>query len=103
MSKVSMGLLLAFLIGAGCRFFDVPIPGPPRLVGALLVVSMTTTSRSTSYSKATFASLVNVKHRRKSICGGPTGETVNAGIQQAKKVRVHKPHQQCEVTEEKFR
>jgi hypothetical protein len=26
----------AFLIGAGCRFFDVPIPGPQKLVGALL-------------------------------------------------------------------
>jgi XapX domain-containing protein len=40
--KVSMGLLLALLIGAGCRFFDVPIPGPPKLVGALLLVAMTT-------------------------------------------------------------
>ena len=42
MIKVSMGLLLALLIGAGCRFFEVPVPGPPKLVGALLLVAMTT-------------------------------------------------------------
>jgi XapX domain-containing protein len=36
-----MGLLLGFLIGAGCRFFNVPVPSPPTLVGALLVVAIT--------------------------------------------------------------
>lgn len=35
------GILLGFVIGAGCRWFDVPLPAPPRLVGALLVVAMT--------------------------------------------------------------
>jgi len=39
--KVSIGLLLGLPIGAGCRFFDVPTPSPPKLVGALLVVAMT--------------------------------------------------------------
>jgi XapX domain-containing protein len=29
------------LIGAGCRWFDVPVPAPPRLIGAILVVAMT--------------------------------------------------------------
>jgi XapX domain-containing protein len=29
------------LIGAGCRFFDIPSPAPPRLIGALLLVAMT--------------------------------------------------------------
>ena len=36
-----IGLLLAFAIGALCRWFDVPVPAPPRIVGALLVVAMT--------------------------------------------------------------
>lgn len=36
-----VGLVLAALIGAGCRRFDLPLPAPPRLVGALLVVAMT--------------------------------------------------------------
>jgi XapX domain-containing protein len=39
--KVSIGLLLGLPIDAGCRFFDVPTPSPPKLVGALLVVAMT--------------------------------------------------------------
>jgi XapX domain-containing protein len=36
-----LGLLVGLLIGAGCRFFDVPSPAPPRLIGALLLVAMT--------------------------------------------------------------
>jgi XapX domain-containing protein len=35
------GLALGFAIGLGCRWFDLPLPAPPRLVGALLVVAMT--------------------------------------------------------------
>ena len=36
-----LGLLLGLAIGAGCRWFDLPLPAPPKLVGALLVVFMT--------------------------------------------------------------
>lgn len=36
-----IGILLGFLIGVGCRWFDLPLPAPPRIVGALLVVAMT--------------------------------------------------------------
>lgn len=36
-----VGLILGFLIGVCCRWFDLPLPAPPRLVGALLVVAMT--------------------------------------------------------------
>ena len=41
MGKTLLGLVLGFLIGAGCRWFDVPVPSPPKLLGALLVVAMT--------------------------------------------------------------
>ena len=41
MVKMTVGLVLGFLIGAGCRWFDVPAPSPPTLLGACLVVSMT--------------------------------------------------------------
>ena len=39
--KAIVGLILGLLIGIGCRCFDVPVPSPPKLLGALLVVAMT--------------------------------------------------------------
>lgn len=36
-----MALGLGLTIGVGCRWFDLPLPAPPRLEGALLVVTMT--------------------------------------------------------------
>lgn len=36
-----LGIFLGFAIGYGCRWFDLPLPAPPKLVGALLVVAMT--------------------------------------------------------------
>ena len=41
MTKIMLGLVVGLLIGAGCRYFNVPVPSPPSLVGALLVVAMT--------------------------------------------------------------
>jgi XapX domain-containing protein len=37
----AIALLLALAIGAACRWFDIPAPAPPRIVGAMLVVAMT--------------------------------------------------------------
>ena len=79
MIKIIAGLLLGFLIGVGCRFFDVPVPSPPKLVGALLVVAMTL-----GYLAAdTFlARKVHVIGKRPDTtvkyCGGPTGESAVA-------------------------
>ena len=39
--KLLIGLALAFVIGLVCRFFDIPVPSPPVLPGALLVVATT--------------------------------------------------------------
>jgi XapX domain-containing protein len=41
MIKTIVGLILGLLIGIGCRCFDVPVPSPPKLLGALFVVAMT--------------------------------------------------------------
>ena len=43
------GIALGFLIGAGCRWFDLPVPSPPKIVGALLVVAMTVGFAATDY------------------------------------------------------
>ena len=41
MMPALIGILLGLVIGGLCRYFDVPLPAPPKLVGALLVVAMT--------------------------------------------------------------
>lgn len=68
MIKILLGLFVGLLIGAGCRWVDIPVPSPPKLVGALLVVAMTigymVTDRYIARNPAT------TQH----LCGGPTGE-----------------------------
>ena len=66
------GLLLGFAIGFGCRAFGVPVPAPPVLVGALLVVAMTS-----GYMLADRA-LVRREARHRRDCGGPTGHGVRS-------------------------
>ena len=39
--NAAIGLLLGFAIGAACRWFDIPLPAPPSIAGASLVVAMT--------------------------------------------------------------
>jgi XapX domain-containing protein len=39
--KAAIAFVIALLIGAGCRWFEIPVPSPPKLIGALLVVTMT--------------------------------------------------------------
>jgi XapX domain-containing protein len=41
MATAAIGLVLGVVIGAGCRFFDIPSPAPPRLIGAFLLLAMT--------------------------------------------------------------
>jgi XapX domain-containing protein len=36
-----IGLLVGVVVGAGCRFFDVPSSAPPRLIGAGMLLAMT--------------------------------------------------------------
>lgn len=39
-TKILMGLLLSFVVGAACRLAQIPVPSPPVLSGALLVFMM---------------------------------------------------------------
>ena len=39
--KSVIGLLLGFVLGAACRWLEIPVPSPPKLLGALLVVATT--------------------------------------------------------------
>ena len=41
MMSAIVGWVLGLLVGAGCRYFDIPSPAPPRLIGACLLFAMT--------------------------------------------------------------
>jgi XapX domain-containing protein len=80
MTKIAIGFILSFLIGAGCRYFDIPAASPPVIPGALIVLAMT----------LGYTSMDRVLIRKervatnKYLCGGPTGlpkAMVHSGLQ----------------------
>jgi XapX domain-containing protein len=72
MPRILIGFVLSFLIGALCRYFDIPAASPAVIPGALIVLAMT----------LGYSSMDRVVSRRqhpatmKSFCGGPTGLSV---------------------------
>jgi len=70
--KFLIGLIISFLVGAGCRYFDLPVGSPAVVPGALLVLAMTLGYSSTDklMSKQRVATM-------KALCGGPTAKTVS--------------------------
>jgi XapX domain-containing protein len=76
MIKIIAGMILGLLIGVGCRWFDIPLPGPPKLVGALLIVSITVGYMATD---KLIASRFSAKGPAltQDMCGGPTGEVIS--------------------------
>lgn len=77
MAKIIAGLILGLLIGAGCRWFDIPLPGPPKFVGALLVLSVTLGYMMTDKLIATRFSTKGPASTQE-MCGGPTGDVISS-------------------------
>lgn len=69
MIRIVIGLVLSFLIGAGCRYFDIPAASPPVLPGALIVLAMTLGYTSMDRALSRKNQVATTKH----LCGGPTG------------------------------
>lgn len=40
--KALIGIAVAVCIGVACRWFGIPLPGPPAILGAILAVAMAT-------------------------------------------------------------
>jgi XapX domain-containing protein len=68
MGRIVAGLILALSVGAVARLTGLPLPAPPVLVGALLVLAMTlgyeTVDRLAAHRAAT----------QKANCAGHDGE-----------------------------
>jgi XapX domain-containing protein len=75
MIKMIVGIFLGLLIGTACRWFDIPVPSPPKLTGALLVVAMTVGYMVTDKFIATRFSAKGPASTRE-MCGGPTGDVI---------------------------
>jgi XapX domain-containing protein len=76
MGKIMLGLVLGFLIGVACRCFDIPLPSPPKLIGALVVLSLTLGYVGMDYLLARQAKRTGRAERPATTglyCGGPTG------------------------------
>lgn len=72
MLKIIIGLALGVGIGVVCRLVALPLPAPPVLTGALLVVAMTLGYMAVdSFAK-------HRENKNRVHCGGPDGETAAA-------------------------
>jgi len=47
--KLVIGLVLAVCVGIGCRWFGIPLPGPPAIMGAAMAVAMASGYTATDY------------------------------------------------------
>lgn len=68
MKKSLFGIVLGFLIGVFCCVLNIPLPAPPLITGALLVLSMTV-------GYLIGGALSNKKsNTTEHLCAGPTGK-----------------------------
>ena len=76
MSKIITGLVLGFLIGVICRYFDIPLPSPTKLIGVLIVLSITLGYVGMDYLLTRTALATRSAAQPATTaqyCGGPTG------------------------------
>ncbi len=69
MIRIAIGFALSLIIGAGCRYFDIPAASPPVIPGALIVLAMTLGYSSMDRVLVRKNQTATTRH----LCGGPTG------------------------------
>jgi XapX domain-containing protein len=72
--KFTIGLIISFAVGVGCRYFDVPVGSPAAIPGALIVLAMTAGYSWTNQIMNARNKTATTSH----LCGGPTGRSVTA-------------------------
>jgi XapX domain-containing protein len=71
MNKLILGLGIGLGVGVVCRLATIPLPSPPTLIGALLVLAMTLGYLS---ADKLFRCRANTT---KNLCGGPSGKAAS--------------------------
>lgn len=69
--RLLAGLVLSLAVGGSCRYFDIPVPSPPLLPGALLVLAMTLGYSGVDRLLLRHSPPATTIH----LCGGPTGQS----------------------------
>ena len=69
--RLLVGLVLSLALGGSCRYFDIPVPSPPVLPGALLVLAMTLGYSGVDRLLLRHSPPATTTH----LCGGPTGQS----------------------------
>ncbi len=84
--KIAVGLLLAICVGIGCRWFGIPLPGPPAIMGAAMAVAMATGYTATDYlltrSSRSAPPLVNVSSDQPEAKSQTSASGVTSGVEQ---------------------
>jgi len=73
--KLAFGLLLAVCLGIFCRFFDIPLPGPPAIMGAVMAIAMASGYTATDY--------LLTRRATRPLHETPHAQVVNTGPQAA--------------------
>ena len=79
MIKIVARTFLGVVVGARCRWFDVPLPGPPKLVGAFLIVPITFGYLATDKLIATKFPSKDLTLIR-DLCGVSNGEVISKRV-----------------------
>ena len=85
MIRIAIGFVLSFVIGAGCRYFDIPAASPPVIPGALIVLAMTLGYTSMDRIVSRKERVATTKH----LCGGPTGTLVSCKMSLSESMDSH--------------
>ncbi|CAN5632995.1 hypothetical protein BH10ACI4_BH10ACI4_33290 [soil metagenome] len=70
--KFLIGVVISFAVGAGCRYFDIPVGSPAVIPGAIIVFAMTAGYAWTNQILNARGKLTTTSH----LCGGPNGKTI---------------------------
>jgi len=76
--RFTIGLIISFAVGVGCRYFDIPVGSPSAIPGALIVLAMTAGYACTNQVLNARNKLATTAH----LCGGPTGRIAVADLRE---------------------
>jgi len=82
--KLVIGLFVALCVGIGCRWFGIPLPGPPAILGAAMAVAMATGYTAANYWMNKKPSSADLSAKDAELRGSQIESTAQAGLNEVK-------------------